>query len=653
MKNKGMRKVMISMAVCTLLSATYGGKIVNAKSPASEDGYVYCVASVSKVYVTAAVMRLADEGRLDIDAPVTYYIPDFAMADERYKQITVRMLMNHTSGIMGSTQPGMFQYNDNDPVHYDSLLPVLSGQRLKADPGEYAAYCNDGFDLLERIVENVSGMSYSDYVAKYLAEPTKGTNTGTGLSFCDREDLVPAYLPDHRHYENGITMALGAGGIFSTAKDVVNFGSAFFKGETSLLSESAKEKMSTRWDGGKDPYADECGLGWDMVSLPKYDKANVKVLGKGGDAELNHAFLMVAPDEQISISVLSNGGSSTYNGIVAQALLDVALKEQGITVSDEDGPEYQTAGEIPEEYDAFAGMYSSQDGAGGAAVINISFPDHKYVHTEQIGLTKTTVTDYVYTTEGTFAELAFPYEDGGKIAGNPTVISFQKNNGHLYFTAQTASVAPGLGKQDRKMYAGEKMEENPVSKEVMQAWKNISDQDFLLCNEIASSVAYDRSIGRIYENDALPGYLFLFTNWGTRLVKIADETHAYAFSTIPSSANRDLLDVTIEQEENGRYMNLSTGLSYVLAADLPVLTQKEKEIDLKRGQARWYRIDETMANQPLMLEERPEESAVYVYNKYGEVVYTTHDLDATSDLPMPSGGYIVFLGETGEKVTLR
>ena len=59
---------------------------------------VYCIGSVSKVYVTTAVMQLADKGLVDIDAPITDYIPDFRMADPRYRQITVRMLMNHTPG---------------------------------------------------------------------------------------------------------------------------------------------------------------------------------------------------------------------------------------------------------------------------------------------------------------------------------------------------------------------------------------------------------------------------------------------------------------------------------------------------------------------------------------------------------------------------
>ena len=81
--------------------------------------------------------------------------PEFKGPKERYKEITVRMLMNHTSGIMGSSTTNGMLYEDNDTRYHDELLQSLAEQRLKADPGAYAAYCNDGFGLLEIIVENV------------------------------------------------------------------------------------------------------------------------------------------------------------------------------------------------------------------------------------------------------------------------------------------------------------------------------------------------------------------------------------------------------------------------------------------------------------------------------------------------------------------
>ena len=100
--------IMMGLALTIPLSAVIvSGNVVNAASSAASgtdsSDYILNIGSVSKMYVTAAVMQLVDQGKVELDAPVTDYIPDFKLADERYKDITVRMLMNHTSGLMGSS----------------------------------------------------------------------------------------------------------------------------------------------------------------------------------------------------------------------------------------------------------------------------------------------------------------------------------------------------------------------------------------------------------------------------------------------------------------------------------------------------------------------------------------------------------------------
>ena len=105
------------------------------------DTDLYGIGSVSKMYVTAAVMQLAEQGKIDLDAPVTKYLPEFKMADERYKDITVRMLLNHSSGLMSASH-NMLLFADDDRSATENLLETLSTQRLAADPGAYSVYCN-------------------------------------------------------------------------------------------------------------------------------------------------------------------------------------------------------------------------------------------------------------------------------------------------------------------------------------------------------------------------------------------------------------------------------------------------------------------------------------------------------------------------------
>ena len=132
---------------------------------------LYGIGSVSKIYTTVAVMQLVEDGKVSLDAPVTRYLPDFKMADSRYKNITVRMLLNHSSGIMGTGLSGAVLFDDADPSATDNLLENLSTQRLIAAPGAYSVYCNDGFTLAELIVEAVSGMDFMDYVDREILDP--------------------------------------------------------------------------------------------------------------------------------------------------------------------------------------------------------------------------------------------------------------------------------------------------------------------------------------------------------------------------------------------------------------------------------------------------------------------------------------------------
>ena len=619
--------------------------------------YIYCVGSVSKVYVTAAAMHLKDEGKLNIDAPVTDYIPEFKMADERYKDITVRMLMDHTSGIMGTTTPGSFLYNDNNMLHHDTLLQELSTQRLKADPGAYAAYCNDGFDLLEIVIERVSGMSYTDYVEQTIAKPAGCKHTGTAVNMLQNIDLVPAFTAAGTLNEQGMTMCIGAGGVYATASDMADFGSLFFKGEQKLLSEDSKCEMAKRWTSDADAYLDASGLGWDIVSMPKYEAKGVSVQYKGGDTGMNHALLMTAPEEEISVAVLSNGGTSAYNGSMAEALMDVVLKDRGIMVQEEEEQVCKTLTEIPEEYDRFAGYYAIQNDMGGGAMISrVTFPDHRYMHVENHSATRTTVQDFLLCEDQTFAELAFEVENGdlssAKVATDPLMVSFAEKDGTVYLAEKNRQRAPGLGSFLRSTYAGQRLDENPVSEEILNKWRGLEGKKYLLANDLYSAQAYSEGITQVYLSDVVPGYLYAVTFMGSRLLKITDETHAIAPFTIPSSTNRDLIEITIEDGEEIGSFTLSTGLKYLSSDTLQELNAPGSFAPHDREPI-WYRIGDEIANRSFRLIEKPENSAVVVFNRYGKSVFDSHVCNAGEEIPLPRDGYILFTGKTGDVIALE
>ena len=127
-----------------LLSGS-SGVYSKSEDRALTDDILYGIGSISKIYTTVAILQLAQQGDVSLDVPVTRYLPQFRMADPRYRDITVRMLLNHSSGLMGSGLSGAILFDDADDSAVDELLEALSTQRLVADPGAYSVYCNDGF----------------------------------------------------------------------------------------------------------------------------------------------------------------------------------------------------------------------------------------------------------------------------------------------------------------------------------------------------------------------------------------------------------------------------------------------------------------------------------------------------------------------------
>lgn len=175
-----------------VVSGQTGKNDINDKVPLTSNT-VYGIGSTSKMMLTAAVMKLVDEGKIDLDAPVVNYMPDFKMKDNRYKQITPRMLLNHSSGLLGTSTSNATLYGDNDTYSHDTFLEQLANQNLKADPGEYSVYSNDGFTLAEILVERVSGIGYTAFIHKYFTEPLDMKHTKSPQDVLNPSDMAAIY----------------------------------------------------------------------------------------------------------------------------------------------------------------------------------------------------------------------------------------------------------------------------------------------------------------------------------------------------------------------------------------------------------------------------------------------------------------------------
>jgi CubicO group peptidase (beta-lactamase class C family) len=160
---------------------------------APTDTTLFGIGSVSKMLAAIAVMKLVDRGVVHLDTPLVTYVPTFRMASAGYENITVRMLLNHSSGF-----PGTDYRNGTTrspvPGYLDQVLQTLSIARLKDPPGYMSVYCNDGFTVLAALVEATTGMSYVQFVQDEILTPLGMANTRYPLSAFPAGSYAKAYV---------------------------------------------------------------------------------------------------------------------------------------------------------------------------------------------------------------------------------------------------------------------------------------------------------------------------------------------------------------------------------------------------------------------------------------------------------------------------
>jgi len=311
----------------TVWSQTFGraDKAGRKPSPTAK----YAIGSVSKMVTAIAVMQLVDQGKISLDAPVTRYVPDFSMKSPQYKQITVRMLLNHSAGLPGSDYANGVS---TKPLsgYVSGVMAGLRNSHLKTTPGAMNVYCNDCFTLAGVVVERISGVPLQEYAARNIFTPL-------GMRHSTYADSVPApgtfapVIQGGKPEPFDVINVLASSGLLSTSDDMARLAKVFtgngvVRGKR-ILSSSAVRQMSvdqtaTTLRAGS-PGAFRYGLGWDTMADPALKSAGVRGWTKGGDIGQYHAGFVVAPDQGLAVVVegagrgFSSGSAETIAHIVA------------------------------------------------------------------------------------------------------------------------------------------------------------------------------------------------------------------------------------------------------------------------------------------------------------------------------------------------
>ena len=616
-----------------------GGSGVYSKTEnrALTDDILYGVGSVSKIYTTVAVLQLAEKHRLSLDAPVTRYLKDFKMADPRYKDITVRMLLNHSSGIMGTGLGGAMLFGEADTSATDGLLESLSTQRLVADPGAYSVYCNDGFTLAELVVEAVSGLDFMDYVDKYILDPIGLDDTFAPGGDFDVSRLAKTYRGDDtRALPADSLNAIGAGGIYATASDLAAFGGVLTG--TELLSQSSLDAMAypeySRGIWPEDTLDSLAyGLGWDNMEWYPFCQSDIQALVKGGDTLYYHAGLVVLPEHDMAAAVVSSGGVSTYNEMVANQLLIAALAKEGVSV-DESIPALPAAepAAMPADLLKNAGYYGST-----SAQYQVSLTEDGKLTMHYLNY-PTTIPDqtFTYHSDGTFRD-----------ATGTAYMSFVKEeNGQVYLYQKTVSGLPGLGALPVSNYAAVKLPDNPLTPEVQAAWDDILTMGVLPMDEPYNSQTYaalaDSAAGETPE--LVPGYM------GS--MRIVDAATALFEIQLPGVGGRDGLDYHVEDRDGVTWI-IARGSAYMDASAVPELftgSGTSYTTVQEDGYARWYTVGDSAAGKTMTV-QLPKDAGFWVYDAAGQVTASSVLWNDTS-VVLPEDGVLVFAGDPGARFHL-
>ena len=319
---------------------------------------LFSIGSVAKVYCAMAVMKLVEVGKVNLDTPVVEYLPRFKMKDERHKQITLRMCLNHSSGLPGTNLKYSGSTRWLDESLYNDFYDCFAKSKLKDTPGNASVYCNDGYMLAEMAVTEVSGMSYIKFVQEHITTPAGA------LSTCSGGD-IPETLARIR--EKGkpdeYLMNTAAGGILTSVIDCAKVGYLFIDSKGIFKPESLNEMSKPQGQSFLPTTIDNFGLGLDFVSfsLKPYDFGE-KVLAKGGATTSFSSFFLVSQKYNLSavISLTNDNKFSSYT--VLCELCAILLDEYSANTRKEPKKKKAEVDKrpLPDGFaEKFAGMYYS------------------------------------------------------------------------------------------------------------------------------------------------------------------------------------------------------------------------------------------------------------------------------------------------------
>ena len=327
----------------------YGSADLEHNVPLRESSVFY-MASVSKQFVTFCILLLEEQGKVDLDAPIQTYLPDFP---DYGSPLTIRHFVHHTSGVRDyltlMSLKGMHYMDDTDPEEVYELIKRQSS--LNFTPGDKYLYSNSCYFMLAMIVKEVTGKSIKVFAEEHMFGPLGMENTHF---HDDHTHLIKnrafSYSPRDGGGYNNLIMRfdqVGSGGLYSCVKDVFLWDQNFYDNKLGKGGQEIMEKMHTEGklsNGESIDYA---------FGISNGDYNGLRTVSHGGALAGYRTYFLRFPEQNTSIIFLANR-SDANSGTMSRRIADIVLKDEF------EEAELQQAGDktdssTPSEYLAFDG----------------------------------------------------------------------------------------------------------------------------------------------------------------------------------------------------------------------------------------------------------------------------------------------------------
>jgi CubicO group peptidase (beta-lactamase class C family) len=337
----------------------FGYADLENQTPATPET-IYRAGSIAKVFTAAAAMQLAEQGKLDIDQPLTAALPEFSIRSrfENPAPITPRNIMFHHSGLPSNYLRGLYV---REPARFDSVVDAIRDEYLAFPPNYVFSYSNLGMALLGAAIQEVSQQSFDDYMAQHLFKPL-----GMAHSSFEQKPITKAY-DRHQEIEVFSLRDMPAANLLSNVVDLGQFLKMQFadgrSGEQRILTPaSLREMVRIQNKGFPLAFGQYVGLGWMMsgIDIP----GGGPVASHGGSLPDSHSLMAMLPEHKLGVAVLTNSSTShiAVSLISTEALRLMLAAKTGISRPAETLATVAERPPSPEELRQFDGYFDSMVG---------------------------------------------------------------------------------------------------------------------------------------------------------------------------------------------------------------------------------------------------------------------------------------------------